>query len=228
MGTFQIIFNYNTQESELIMPEYGRNVQQLVNVCKNIEDEEERQGFAESIVELMHIITPYNRNYEEHRKKLWHHFFRIANYSINVLPPNGMEISRELDFVKPERVIYPTSTDRYRHYGAYVNQMIIKAKSMEDLEKKQAFAIIIASYMKTAFRNWNKEHYTSDESIKDDLANMSNGALLIGKDVVLEVIQGAPRHNRNSSFQRNNRNNKFNNKNNKFKRSSNRRDNNSR
>lgn len=68
MGIHQITFSYNTEESEIKMPEYGRNVQALINVCKRIVDDYERQGYAEAIVDLMQNITPYNRNYEEHRK----------------------------------------------------------------------------------------------------------------------------------------------------------------
>ncbi|NOT36259.1 MAG: DUF4290 domain-containing protein, partial [Saprospiraceae bacterium] len=120
MGIHDIRFNYNTQVSELTMPEYGRNVQQLITFCKSIPDQEERQGFADAIVELMQVITPYNRNFEEHRKKLWHHFFRIADYNIDVKPPYDMDISREADIIKPEKIIYPKSTDKYRHYGAYI------------------------------------------------------------------------------------------------------------
>jgi hypothetical protein len=83
-------FVYNTQLEELIIPEYGRNVQELVRHCKTIEDNEYRHAFAESILDLMQIMTPYNRNLEEHRKKLWHHFFRIAKYDINITPPPGV------------------------------------------------------------------------------------------------------------------------------------------
>ncbi len=218
MGIHQINFNYNTEGSELIMPEYGRNVQMLINVCKTIEDDWERQGFAESIIELMQIITPYNRNFEEHRKKLWHHFFRIAKYDIKVNPPVGMEFSKELDFVKPEKISYPLNAEKFRHYGSYVSEMISKAKSLDDPEKKKAFALIIASYMKTAIRNWNKEHFISDESIKEDLANMSKGELRISDDVTLEVNQGTPRHLRNRNFQKGGHRGKFNNNKNKFKR----------
>ena len=122
---------------------------------------------------------------------------------------------------KPERIKYPKSTDRYRHYGGYVNEMISKAKTMDNLEKKEAFAIIIASYMKTAFSNWNKEHFISDESIKEDLANMSNGELKISDDVTLEVNIGTPRHQRNRGFQKTSKNGKLSNNKNKFKRNNN-------
>lgn len=217
MGNHIITFNYNTQVTELTMPEYGRNIQQLITYCKTIEDSKIRQGCAEAIIDLMQIITPYNRNFEEHRKKLWHHFFRIAKYEIDVTTPYDMELSKELDIVKPNKIDYPKNSDRYRHYGSYVNNMIQKAKELEDPAKKEAFAKLIAGYMKTAFRNWNREHFVSDESIKDDLANMSQGSLQLSEDITLEVSQGTPRHLRQKSYHKNNKN-KFKKKNKNGKR----------
>lgn len=223
MGLHEISFNYNTQVSELKMPEYGRNVQDLVDYCKGIRDDKERQGCAEAIVELMQIITPYNKNYEEHRKKLWHHLFRIADYKLDVTPPYELDLSQESDIIKPSKIEYPKSTDRYRHYGAYINNMVEKAKTLDDQEKKEAYAKIIANYMKTAFKNWNKEHFISDESIKDDLATMSKGELRLNDEVVLEVSTGTPRHIKNklqqksskNKFKRKNKNNNNNNNNNR-------------
>ncbi|MBK9959948.1 MAG: DUF4290 domain-containing protein [Saprospiraceae bacterium] len=170
-------FVYNTSLDELIMPEYGRMVQDLVLHCKAIEDPKYRQSFAETVIELMQIMTPYNRNFEEHRKKLWHHFFRIAQYKIDVIPPTGIIPTPENDIIIPEKIEYPHALERNRHYGNYVNAMIQKAITLEDPKKKMAFAVIIASYMKMAFKNWNKEHYVSDEIIKEDLFNMSKGVL---------------------------------------------------
>ena len=100
-------FVYNTSLDELIMPEYGRMVQDLVLHCKAIEDPKYRQSFAETVIELMQIMTPYNRNFEEHRKKLLHHFFRIAQYKIDVIPPTGIIPTPENDIIIPEKIEYP-------------------------------------------------------------------------------------------------------------------------
>jgi len=187
-------FVYNTSLDELIMPEYGRMVQDLVLHCKAIEDPKYRQSFAETVIELMQIMTPYNRNFEEHRKKLWHHFFRIAQYKIDVIPPTGIIPTPENDIIIPEKIEYPHALERNRHYGNYVNAMIQKAITLEDPKKKMAFAVIMASYMKMAFKNWNKEHYVSDEIIKEDLFNMSKGVLEIPEETVLEVATNYTRH----------------------------------
>ncbi len=213
-----IQFTYNTQEEELIMPEYGRNVQNLVQYCKSIPDPQYRQAVAEGIVEIMQIMTPYNKNVEEHRKKMWHHLFRIAQYEIEVVPPGGYMPTPDSDKVKPEPIEYPSSLDRNRHYGAYVSAMVRKAMELEDPAKKEAFAVVIGSYMKLAFKNWNKEHYVSDELIKEDLLHMSKGTLVIPDEAVLDISTGFTRHQRMkpSGFQKN-KGGKFNKNRNKNK-----------
>ncbi|HRI00567.1 MAG TPA: DUF4290 domain-containing protein [Saprospiraceae bacterium] len=180
-------FIYNTQTEHLIMPEYGRVVQDLVRHCKTLENDQFRQSFAESVIDLMQIMTPYNRNMDENRKKLWHHFFRIAEYDIKVNPPAGVEISPEKDIIHPTKIPYPTITKRNRHYGGYINQLIEKALKMEPGQKRDEFAVIIGSFMKLAVKTWNKEHYVSDEMIKVELNHMTNGELSIAEEVSLDA-----------------------------------------
>lgn len=182
-----IQFEYRSTVEELIMPEYGRNVQDLVRHCKEIEDPRYRQSFAESIVDLMQIMTPYNKNLDEHRKKLWHHFFRIAKYDIEVIPPAGVNPNKEDDMLRPAKVIYPPNNERFRHYGNYVNSLITKALELDDEVKQKEFAMLIGSFMKMAFRTWNKDHHITDEIVKKDLATMSKGKLILDPDVVLDT-----------------------------------------
>lgn len=192
-----IQFTYNTSQIELIMPEYGRNIQDLILYCKEIADPVYRQRFAEEVIDLMHIITPYNKNMDEHRTKLWHHFFRIAGYDIDVMPTSGVKPTPEDDRMSPQKIEYPTGTDKYRHYGNYVNQMIEKAMQLEPGPKRDAFTHIIGSYMKMAFRNWNREHYVSDDLIKNDLLHMSNGQLTMDEDVQFNtLVDSQPRNQR--------------------------------
>jgi hypothetical protein len=198
-----IKFVYNTSQSELAMPEYGRNIQELIYYCKNIEDPVYRQQFAEEVVNLMHIITPYNKTLEEHRKKLWHHFFRIVSYDIDVMPPNGIKPTPEEDRLNPHKVEYPSGTDKYRHYGNYVNELIRMASAMEPGPKRDAFAVIIGSYMKMAYKNWNREHYVSDDMIKNDLLKMSNGQLAIDEGVQFATVEDSPHQSQRRVFKSN-------------------------
>ena len=195
-----VSFTYNTSQVELIMPEYGRNVQDLVLFCKTIQEPVYRQAFADEVINLMQIMTPYNRNIDEHRKKLWHHFFRIAQYQIDVKTPYGFVPTPDEDKLRPEKIEYPKGTDKFRHYGNYVNVLIKKAMAMESGQKRDEFAHIIGSYMKMAYKNWNKEHFVSDEMIKFDLAQMSNGLLVIDENIQFAAHESSPIKTREGSI----------------------------
>ena len=95
---------YNSQKEHLTISEYGRNVQNLVNYARTIEDDEKRQQTAESIVNLMHLMNPIHRNNQEYKEKLWRHFFRIAEFDIKVTPPIGEIPSPESARLKPDVV----------------------------------------------------------------------------------------------------------------------------
>ena len=177
MLSTQKSLEYNSSREKLIISEYGRHVQKLIIHAKKIENKEERQAFVESIINLMHQMNPQNKNVSEYRLKLWRHLFRIADYDIDVTPPEG--VSSTKPEVENKRVIlgYPQSEFRYRHYGNTIQLMIDKALKMEDEELKTSFTYVIAAYMKLAYRTWNREHYVNDEVIKADLVKLSKGGL---------------------------------------------------
>ena len=168
---------YNSQKEILIMPEYGRNVQNMINFARTVEDDEKRFAYVQSIVQLMHNMNPQSRNIEESKVKLWKHVFRIAKYDLDVQPPNMEKPTSESDQKKPDRVPYPSSEARFRHYGNHVQRLIQKALSMEEGPVRQGFAVTIASYMKLAYKTWNREHFVNDDVIIDDLATISDGKL---------------------------------------------------
>ena len=184
---------YNSQKNDLIIPEYGRNVQMLIRHAKTIENDGMRQAFIEKVIDLMHQMHPQNRNIDDYRSKLWKHVFRIAEYDLDVMPPSGEIPTPETDIIRPEPVNYPASNAEYRHYGNNVQILIDKAIKMEDGPKKDGFVLVIGGYMKMAYKTWNKEHYVSDEIIKQDLVNMSDGKLSIANDVSLDGLTNANR-----------------------------------
>jgi len=184
---------YNSEKSNLIIPEYGRNVQMLIQHAKTIEDNDLRQAFVEKVIDLIQQMHPQNRNIDDYRSKLWKHVFRIAEYELDVMPPTGEIPTPETDFVKPEPINYPINGVAYRHYGNNVQVLINKAIKMEDSAKKEGFVKVIGSYMKMAYRTWNKEHYVSDEIIKQDLYNMSEGQLSISPDISLDGLSNSNR-----------------------------------
>ncbi len=199
---------YNSRKENLEIPEYGRNVQMLIKHAKTIEDPEYRQAFVEEVVELMLQMSPQNRNVEEQRLKLWHHVFRITNYEIDVMPPNGEKPNPESRFKKPERVRYPTNTATFRHYGHNVQQLIRKALSMEPGPKRDGFVSVIGSYMKLAYKTWIKEHYVSDEIIIGDLEKLSGGKLRMPEGSFLDNLAPAKRPVKRSSSSHSGSNNK--------------------
>lgn len=173
---------YNSAKEELTIPEYGRNIQELIKHAKTIEDPKYRQAFVERVVDLMLQMAPQSRNMEDYREKLWKHVFRIADYELDVMPPNGDRPTKEEAQKRPEMIPYPVTEARYRHYGHNVQVLIKKALSMEPGEKRDGFVRTIGSYMKLAYRTWNKEHYVSDDVIKEDLRSLSNGVLSLDED----------------------------------------------
>jgi hypothetical protein len=201
---------YNSQREELTIPEYGRHVQKLIQYAKTISDDRERQAVAEQIVQLMMQMNPQSKTMEDYRDKLWRHLFRIADYDIKVVPPNGDVPSAEERFKKPEQLKYPETEAQYRHYGHNVQQLIKKCLDMEPGPKREAFKNVIASYMKLAYKTWNKDYYVSDDVIKADLKTLSNGELTIEEEATIDNLGGGQQpqqgKQRRSSKQRSNGN----------------------
>lgn len=181
---------YNSLRVDLIMPEYGRNVQKLVNHARTIEDDEFRQKFVERVVELMYQMNPQSKNVLEYREKLWKHVFHIGEYDLRITTPNG-EIPQPVADYIPEQMEYPEENRRYRHYGFNVQRMINKAMGMEAGLKRDAFVEVIGNFMKLAYKNWNSNHYVSDENIKNDLKVLSNNELSLADDASLDGLSNS-------------------------------------
>ncbi len=191
---------YSSQKEPLIISEYGRNIHKLINHCKTITDKKERQEFAEAIVYLMSQIVPQQHTRNDYINKLWKHFFRMAKFDIDVVPPEGNIPEPTVNIITPQKVEYPTRNKTHRHYGIQIKDLITKAIAMEEGEKKQEFVKIIGSFMKMAYKNWNREHYVSDEIIMEDLEIISEGKLKINEDVSLDgLMKGMKRRKRSHS-----------------------------
>lgn len=218
---------YNSGREDLIIPEYGRNVQKLIDHAKTISDKEERQEFVEAVINLMNIMVPSNKSLEDNKKKMWNHVFKIARYDLDVDVPDQIEIHRIGQEKEPHDLKYPRATYKFRHYGSYVQKMITKARAMDDAEKKEGYSEAIASYMKLAYQTWNREHYVNDNVIKQDLEEISSGELTFKDDYSIENLVSIKqlKGSNNSKSTNNNRNKKFkksnnnNNNRNKSKRS---------
>jgi hypothetical protein len=196
---------YNTQQEFLIMPEYGRNVQQLVRHAQKLEDNSYRQQFCEQIVDLIQQLYPQSKSVEDYREKLWKHLFQIAKYDLVANTPSG-QIPRPEDAKKrPDRVPYPFSDTRFKHYGNNIQRLIRRAVDMEAGPVKDGFVQTIGSYMKLAYKTWNREHFVSDEIIKIDLDILSNGKLSLEENSRIDGLANASRNRGGSRDVRDNR-----------------------
>lgn len=182
---------YNSQRDLMVIPEFGRNIQNLISYCKTVTDKEQRQKYAERIIHLMLQMNPQSKNIAEYKEKLWTQFFIIADFDIDVLPPNGVIPTRDVLDKKPKALGYPESRKRFRHYGNNVKIMIKKAMEMEDGPIKEGFILTIGSFMKLAFKTWNRDYHVADDVIKADFAKISEGKLLIPDHLVLNALDNS-------------------------------------
>ena len=179
---------YNASREKLVLPEYGRNIQRLVQYAKTIEDAEKRQWYVETLIERMNQMLPGTKTSTEIADKLWNHLFYIANYDLDVKIPENVIIHKKGDvfMIPSDDVDYPQKKIPYRHYGWNVHTMVQKALGMEQGPKREEFGKIIASYMKLAYRTWGKEQFVNDELIKADLRKMSHGQIDVADEASID------------------------------------------
>lgn len=166
---------YNTSQQELVMPEYGRHIQSMVDYIRTIPEKEKRQKNAESIIELMGVLNPHLKNVEDFRHKLWDHLFLIADFDLDIDSPYPVP-TRDKFLRKPDPLSYPVKFRERRHLGKNIQKIIRRAIEETNEEKKKGFTNSIAYYMKLAYANWSRES-VPDDVIKDELAEITNGAL---------------------------------------------------
>jgi hypothetical protein len=166
---------YNTQRDHMIIPEYGRNIQKMVDHAVEIQDRELRNKVAQSIITVMGQLNPHLRDITDFTHKLWDHLFIISDFKLDVDSPYPKPV-RETFEVKPEKIKYPAKDIKYMHYGKNVESLIEKAISMEEGAEKNALVEAIANLMKRFYFTWNKET-VSDEVIFKHLKQLSGGKL---------------------------------------------------
>ncbi len=166
---------YNTTRNHLIIREYGRHIQKMVEYVLTIEDKEKRQKNAYALIELMGFLNPHLKNVEDFRHKLWDHLFLISDFKLDVDSPYPKP-TRETLKARPEKLPYPKRHPRHNHLGKNIEIVIDKALSEEDGDKRQGFANAIAYYMKLTYSNWHKE-LVHDDNIQTELNAITNGEL---------------------------------------------------
>ena len=166
---------YNTTRNELIMKEYGRHVQKMIEHILTIEDPDRRQRNAQAAIELMGFLNPHLKNVEDFRHKLWDHLFLIADFKLDVKSPYPIP-TRETLKAKPDPLPYPKRQPKFSHLGKNLEVVINKALKEENPDKRLGFANAVAYYMKLAYNNWHKE-IVHDDAIQSELSNITQGQL---------------------------------------------------
>lgn len=177
--TFVAVLNffmeYNTVRNHLVMREYGRHIQKMIEHVLTIEDPERRQRNAQSLIELMGFLNPHLKNVDDFRHKLWDHLFLISDFKLDVKSPYPIPTKETLRS-KPDPLKYPKRKPRFSHLGKNLELVINKALVEENPEKKLGFANAVAYYMKLAYNTWHKET-VHDDAIQSELSVITGGQL---------------------------------------------------
>ena len=188
---------YNTEREHLIIPEYGRHIQKMVNQCKEIADKEERNKTAKAIISVMGNMQPHLRDVPDFQHKLWDQIFIMADFDLDVDSPYEKP-SREELAERPDPLNYPQNFPKYRFYGNNIKKMIDVAINWEAGELREALEFNIANHMKKSFLNWNKDT-VDDDVIFNHLFELSEGKInLKVRNEELQDIQRLMRTNKNA------------------------------
>ncbi|RUT79439.1 DUF4290 domain-containing protein [Ancylomarina longa] len=175
--------DYNSNRKQLVLPEYGRNVQKMVDFAMTVEDKEERNRVAKSIIAIMGNMYPHLRDVSDFRHKLWDHLAIMSDFSLDIDSPYEAPTKEKLA-EKPELLPYSNQRIKYRHYGRTIELLLEKAIEIEEQKEKDALIQMIANHMKKSYATWNKDS-VPDEKIFKDIVELSKGKLQIPEELKL-------------------------------------------
>jgi hypothetical protein len=178
--------DYNSQRKKLALPEYGRNIQNMVDFLFTIEDKEKRNRHALTVIDVMGNLYPYLRDVAEFKHKLWDHLAIMSNFELDIdypYDPPTPDILTE----KPKRVPYNQHRIKYKHYGRTMELLIESAENLEG-EERDAMIELLANHMKKSYVSWNKDG-VEDRKIFKDLAELSKGKIVVEEEFKLADIK---------------------------------------
>ncbi len=186
-----INYDYNTQRKRMELPEYGRNVQKMVDHIKTIKDRDERNRAAKTIISIMGNLNPHLRDIVDFKHKLWDHLAIIAEFDLDIDSPYPIpEITKLRE--KPKEIPYMQGEIRFLHYGRIIELMINAATKLEDGDEKEYLTTLIVNQMKKSYITWNRSQ-VADEVIINDMRVLSKGKLKMTEGVrILEVRELLP------------------------------------
>lgn len=208
---------YNTERSKLIIPEYGRHFQKMVDHAVSIADREERNKVAKSIISVMGNLQPHFRDVPDFQHKLWDQLFIMSDFKLDVDSPFPIT-PKEVLQQRPEPLEYPQNHPKYRFYGNNIKRMVDVAISWEKGDMRSGLEYAIANHMKKCYLNWNKDT-VEDSAIFNHLKDLSDGQIDLAPDGESLTDSGQFLKNR---LAKSNRNGTSNNSNKKGQRNNNR------
>jgi hypothetical protein len=197
--------DYNTQLKRMDLPEYGRNIQRMVDYALTIEDKEERKRCVQTIISIMGNLFPHLRDVPDFKHKLWDHLAIMSDFKLDIEYPYEI-VRKENLYSKPDRVPYNAKRIKIRHYGRTVEDLIEKAVAMEDGPERTRLIQLMANHMKKSILTWNRDA-VDDQKIYDDLRTLSSGKIDVSEETVhllevrdmMPVRKPQPRQNQNNN-----------------------------
>ena len=168
---------YNTTREKLILPEYGRNVQNMISHAMEIKDRKERNDAAQAIIEVMGQLNPHLRDVDDYRPKLWTHLFVMSDFQLDVDSPYEIP-NKEVLSEKPDLMIYPKGRIKYGHYGKYTENILNYAKDVDDPEAKEALTKSMSNFMKMQYLTHNN-NAVENNVIAENIKELSNNELVL-------------------------------------------------
>lgn len=185
-------YDYNTSRPHLVLPEYGRNIQKMVEYAMTIEDRDKRNRTAQAIINVMGNMNPHLRDVADFTHKLWDHLAIMSNFQLDIDSPYEKPTKQKFE-QKPRPVPYNNYIIHYKHYGHGIELFVEKVSVMEESPEKTAMIQMIANHMKKSYLTWNRENVT-DQVIFEDLETLSKGRIKVGDDIKLidskEILKG--------------------------------------
>ncbi len=173
--------DYNTRRTQMVIPEYGRNIQKMIEHAITLEDREERNKMATAIISVMGQLNPHLRDVDDFTHKLWDHLFIISDFKLDVDSPYPIP-NKESIMEKPEKMDYPKTDNRFKHYGKSVKALIEKATEYPEGDEKTALVGVILNLMKKTYLTFNQDS-VEDKQIINDFNTLAKGNLTIPENV---------------------------------------------
>lgn len=169
--------DYNTQREKLVMPEYGREIQKMVDHAVGLPDKKERQICAETIIHLMESKNPLLQENNDYEQTLWDHLYLMSHKQLDIdWPFNVSEVEKILS--KPQPLEHPSGGAHMRHYGRLIEQLFEQLKTMPEGEERDELVRLTANQMKRNLATWGHGSI-DDEKVADDLARFTDGKIQI-------------------------------------------------